>query len=44
MKYKKGNGDCLYVIKNALSKKARKLGVDDGRIGKQVCDGYKRVQ
>ena len=39
MKYKKGNGDCLYVIKNALSKKARKLGVDDKR-NEQITQHY----
>ena len=39
MKYKKGNGYCLYVIKNALSKKARKLGVDDKR-NEQITQHY----
>ena len=39
MKYKKGNGYCLYVIKNALPKKARKLGVDDKR-NEQITQHY----
>ena len=39
MSYKKGNGDCFYVIRNALSKKARKFGVDDKR-NEQITQHY----